>query len=156
MQLNKKRNDMPTPGRWISAIHRMKSVYLDRELAPLGLNGATYLYLVVIDVHGSQMQEVFSQELAINKSCVTRSISRLEELGYVEREPDPNDRRAMLVSLTAKGRKIVPQVRKALEAFTELLNQGLNDKQIREAENLLMTMRENLAQYFENSKVSAS
>jgi DNA-binding MarR family transcriptional regulator len=156
MQLNKKRNDMPTPGRWISAIHRMKSVYLDRELAPLGLNGATYLYLVVIDVHGSQMQEVFSQELSINKSCVTRSISRLEELGYVEREPDPNDRRAMLVSLTAKGRKIVPQVRKALEAFTELLNQGLNDKQIREAENLLMTMRENLAQYFENSKVSAS
>ncbi|MAX24571.1 MAG: hypothetical protein CMJ19_08705 [Phycisphaeraceae bacterium] len=156
MQLTKKQSDTPTPGRWISAIHRMKSVYLDRELAPLGLNGATYLYLMVIDTHGSQMQEVFSQELAINKSCVTRSISRLEELDYVQREPDPNDRRAMLVSLTAKGKRVVPKVREALQAFTEILNQGLSERQVKQAEKLLMTMRQNMAEHLESSKVSAS
>lgn len=152
MQLTKKFSDLPTPGRWISAIHRMKSVFLDRQLAPLGLNGATYLYLVVLDAHGNQMQDVFSQELALNKSCVTRSLSRLEELGYVQRESDPNDRRVMQVSLTAKGKKVIPKIRESLHAFTTILNEGLTDTQTRQAENLLMVMRQNLADHLHQSK----
>lgn len=130
----------------------MKSVFLDRQLAPLGLNGATYLYLVVLDAHGNQMQDVFSQELALNKSCVTRSLSRLEELGYVQRESDPNDRRVMQVSLTAKGKKVIPKIRESLHAFTTILNEGLTDTQTRQAENLLMVMRQNLADHLHQSK----
>ncbi|HCD32124.1 MAG TPA: MarR family transcriptional regulator [Phycisphaerales bacterium] len=156
MQLSKKNTKLPTPGRWISAIHRMKSVYLDRELAPLQLNGATYLYLVVLDVHGSQMQDVFSKELALNKSCVTRSICRLEELGYVQREPDPNDGRAMLVSLSAKGKKIVPRIRQSLETFSTILHEGLTDNQVKQAEKLLMGMRQNLADHLEQNKAGQS
>ncbi|HAI10270.1 MAG TPA: MarR family transcriptional regulator [Phycisphaerales bacterium] len=156
MQLSKKNTKLPTPGRWISAIHRMKSVYLDRELAPLQLNGATYLYLVVLDVHGSQMQDVFSKELALNKSCVTRSICRLEELGYVQREPDPNDGRAMLVSLSAKGKKIVPRIRQSLETFSAILHEGLTDNQVKQAEKLLMGMRQNLADHLEQNKAGQS
>lgn len=144
------------PGRWISAIHRMKTVFLDRELAPLKLNGATYLYILVLDTHGSQMQEVFCRELAINKGCVARSLSRLEELGYISRQPDPNDRRAMCVDLTAGGRKIVPPIRKALTQFTNILTEGLSERQMRQAEKLLMTMRQNMDNHMQQCKAGAS
>jgi DNA-binding MarR family transcriptional regulator len=35
-------------------------------------------------------------------------VSILEQLGYVERRPDPNDRRARLVFLTKRGEAVRP------------------------------------------------
>ncbi len=34
-------------------------------------------------------------------------VDELEELGYVERRPDPTDRQAKLITLTARGRAAV-------------------------------------------------
>ena len=36
---------------------------------------------------------------------LTKTLRRLEDADYVRRLPDPNDRRALLVELTAKGRR---------------------------------------------------
>ena len=39
----------------------------------------------------------------VSAAAVTKRISRLEELGLVERAPDPNDKRGTLVGLTKRG-----------------------------------------------------
>jgi DNA-binding MarR family transcriptional regulator len=39
------------------------------------------------------------------KSNITQLVDRLEGDGLVERQPDPNDRRARLATLTPAGRK---------------------------------------------------
>ena len=50
-------------------------------------------------------------ELAAGANMTPQSmgqiVDELEELGYVVRRPDPTDRRAKLIVLTAKGRKAV-------------------------------------------------
>lgn len=38
---------------------------------------------------------------------VTKLVARLAELGYVERTTDPNDRRVVLVAVTAAGRRLL-------------------------------------------------
>lgn len=40
---------------------------------------------------------------------LTRMIGTLEEAGYVVRRPDPADRRAVRVSLTDRGRRVVAE-----------------------------------------------
>lgn len=44
----------------------------------------------------------------VRKQSVTQAVEELERLGYVERRPDPNDRRARLVFLTARGQGVRP------------------------------------------------
>jgi DNA-binding MarR family transcriptional regulator len=43
----------------------------------------------------------------VSQPAITQMITRLEADGLVERRPDPHDGRAVLVHLTAAGRKVV-------------------------------------------------
>jgi len=47
------------------------------------------------------------EELLLSSGAMTNRIDRLEQSGYVERIPDPNDRRGIIVRLTRKGRAAV-------------------------------------------------
>ncbi|MDE1995514.1 MAG: MarR family transcriptional regulator [Rhizobiaceae bacterium] len=44
----------------------------------------------------------------VRKQTMTQAVEELERLGYVERRPDPNDRRGRLVFLTERGRGVRP------------------------------------------------
>ncbi|MEV6106236.1 MarR family transcriptional regulator [Streptomyces sp. NPDC051940] len=51
--------------------------------------------------------------LAVEPSHVTRQVQRLEQLGYVARVADPEDRRAQRIELTADGAAVVDRIREA-------------------------------------------
>ena len=38
---------------------------------------------------------------------MTNRLDRLEEAGWIRREPDPDDRRGVVVGLTRKGRELI-------------------------------------------------
>jgi DNA-binding MarR family transcriptional regulator len=44
----------------------------------------------------------------VRKQTMAQAVEQLEQLGYVERRPDPDDRRARLVVLTERGRAVKP------------------------------------------------
>ena len=44
----------------------------------------------------------------VRKQTMAQAVEELEQLGYVERRPDPADRRGRLVFLTGKGGKVRP------------------------------------------------
>jgi len=47
------------------------------------------------------------KETLVTSGTMTNRVDRLEERGFVERLPDPNDRRGVLVRLTDEGRRAV-------------------------------------------------
>ncbi|MEV1331029.1 MarR family transcriptional regulator [Micromonospora costi] len=58
--------------------------------------------LAYLDAEGSRATELARQS-GQHKQVVGKLIDELEALGYVERRPDPTDRRAKLVAPTARG-----------------------------------------------------
>jgi len=44
----------------------------------------------------------------MRKQSMAQAVEQLDRLGYVERRPDPADRRARLVCLTERGRAVRP------------------------------------------------
>jgi DNA-binding MarR family transcriptional regulator len=57
-----------------------------------------------------------AQRLILSPGGTTKVIDRLEEMGCVERSPDPEDRRATLVALTDAGRDAIDRNRAVIDA----------------------------------------
>jgi DNA-binding MarR family transcriptional regulator len=60
---------------------------------------------------------------------MTHLVDRLEALGLVERLPDPEDRRGLLVGLTRKGRALVDRVTPSHLATERRLLEGLTERE---------------------------
>lgn len=66
----------------------------------------------------------------ITSGGLTKRLDRLEAAGWVARHPDPGDRRATLVRLTAEGRHLIDRVLPSLlNREHEILAEALSDRQ---------------------------
>ena len=55
--------------------------------------------------HGVRLTDI-AERSRITKQSVGEIVTNLEQLGYVERIPDPADKRAKLVRLTGRGKEV--------------------------------------------------
>ncbi len=102
---------------------------LTRRLGPTFVNaGVTpqqWTVLSTIDSAGGQTSLVaISRRLLVTKQNMTGMITRLEELGLVERYDDPSDLRSWRLQLTRRGRGLLEKVRPAYDLWrNELLRE---------------------------------
>ena len=76
--------------------------------------------LLHLEKEGSllRMSEI-AQRLILSRGGTTKVIDRLEEMGLVVRRPDPKDRRATTVSITAAGRQAQAEARRVIDTVLE-------------------------------------
>lgn len=74
---------------------RRRATAVHPELQPLG-----YKVLSILASEDAQQQIVLAEELQVDKATMSRMIKWLESKELVTRVPDPDDGRAMLVSIT--------------------------------------------------------
>jgi MarR family transcriptional regulator, multiple antibiotic resistance protein MarR len=117
----------------------------DRELAPLGLNTAQALVLVVMaDAQAGTAAEV-CKHLAYDPGAMTRLIDKLEALGLVRRMRGERDRRSARLELTSEGRRMHGEVTRVQVAVLNRMLRGFSRAQARTLEALLKRMLENAA-----------
>ena len=63
--------------------------------------------LANIDIETGTRASVLAERAGITKQAVGQLVDDLEQKSYVKRVPDPDDGRARLVRLTAKGRRTI-------------------------------------------------
>jgi DNA-binding MarR family transcriptional regulator len=88
-----------------------------RQQTTGGLTQSQSSALASVDKLGSPTLGALAAREAVQPPSMTRIVGALEEMGYVVRTPDPDDRRAVRVVLTASGRRILDLNRSAKNAF---------------------------------------
>src|SRR6266536_5154953 len=73
-------------------------------------------YLNVFQYPGPQgaRPSDLAARLRISKQALNHLLGQLERLGYLERQPDPDDLRSKRIALTKRGYSIVPVIRDAV------------------------------------------
>ena len=87
---------------WVQAIHAALDDAGFGDVRPSHANVFTF-----VPAAGIQVSEL-TQLAHVRKQTMAQAVEELEQLGYVERRPDPNDRRARLVFLTSRGELVRP------------------------------------------------
>jgi DNA-binding MarR family transcriptional regulator len=120
-----------------------------------GLTRSEYELLVMLvmsindDKHAFTVTEI-SNLLQITPAGVTHLINPLEEAGYIERRPEPSDRRIVLIGLTGKGAQAAEAlISEVQENLIGLVNH-LGEQDSRTLVRLMTKAIEYFAMQFEN------
>ena len=122
--------------------HQIVLARVEATLRPLGVTFARYevLMLLWFSRRGSLPMKVIGSRLQVHPTSVTNAVDRLEDAGLVTRSTHPEDRRAMLVALTAEGRELAERATKALN--TEVFEQpDLGATDVRSLVDVLTRLR---------------
>jgi len=93
---------------WRSMVNNWKRLQHDVEknLLRLGLNVAELRILRVLHEQGSSPMNRFCAETMLSQPSITGIVDKLEEAGLVERVRSLEDRREVLIAITAKGDEV--------------------------------------------------
>ena len=93
-----------SPAVLISILNRVVDDEVIAALAPEygDVRQAHGVVFEMLDPSGSRVADL-ARRARMTRQAMGELVADLEQLGYVERRPDPRDRRAKLVVLTAKG-----------------------------------------------------
>ena len=113
--------NMETGYRFADNSRQLRRLF-DERVRSLGLTGPQARLLLSLDLHPNENQAFYAERLEIEPITLTRIADRMEDAGWLERQPDPGDRRARILHLTDKSRGIVDQLQMAVEdLFDDML-----------------------------------
>mgnify|MGYP003310526605 FL=1 len=140
---------MPDLMHHVTDIARCAALYRQEELAVLGLKSCHASYLCAVCDHPGITQDQLARRIFINKSNVARQLASLEEDGFVERRPSPEDKRAIQVFPTQKALDAMPQIVRIFRCWESFVAQDLSEEERCQLASMLEKMKARSADWME-------
>lgn len=131
-------------------IARVAVQYRGEELAAFGLKSCHASYLAVICHNPGITQDQLARRIFINKSNVARQLVVLEEGGFVERKPSPDNKRATLVYPTQKALDVLPEIHRIFRDWEAFVAQDLTEEERALAVKMLEKIHTRSGEWMEN------
>ena len=81
------------------------------ERAGVEVTGAAQRLIYYLMENGPMRLSELARRTETDPGILTRQVNALEAQGHVERRPDPTDRRASIVQMSPKGRRVAQRLR---------------------------------------------
>ena len=88
-------------------------------LAKHGVSMWAYIVLSALDYSAIRTQSALAEFIGADKSRIIPTLDELQKHRYIERIPDPDDRRARLLNITESGRAIKNAVQAEIQRGEE-------------------------------------
>jgi DNA-binding MarR family transcriptional regulator len=121
----------------IMGISRRFKRTLEETLSEHGLGWADWQLLGALVRKSPRSAGALAEIVELSSGAMTNRLDRLEESGFVRRIPDPDDRRGVLVELTAKGQRAYHAAAGDEATKEALITSALNKREKEELNSLL-------------------
>ena len=136
-----------TIGRFIALLHRMATLYLGQELPSLKIGAGQYIFLAELFDEEGQSQDELTHRIYVDKANTARALNKLEDVGYVRRVSDKNDKRIKRAFLEPSALEIQEEFWQIIMRWSEILTQDISRQRQDRLTRDLKKMTENAAAY---------
>ena len=113
---------------WLTRFSRMNTVAIESCCVAIGMTASEVSVLGMLSRADSPLSPTRLQVLVIQSpGGLTKTLRRLEDAGFVRRRPDAADRRALLVELSASGRRAATRAAALVRGHYTRLLDGLTE-----------------------------
>lgn len=134
----------------ISLIARHSNTFLMRELQQWEIGYAENWVLMFLSKNNKVNQETIAKHLMIDKGSIAKTVSKLEEKGYIVRETNKDNQREKLIQLSEKGENIIEYMKAALRKWNDTILKGISPEQEKQLEGLIGIISQNASDYIIN------
>ena len=116
----------------------------EQVLRPAGFGMAYFPVIVALEENGALLQKDLAKIAHVEQPTMAALLGRMERDGIIIRKAHPADKRASLISLTAKAKRHLPEVKETMVQIAEQAVSGLNENERETLLTLLKRVTENL------------
>jgi len=131
-------------GFLIHDVARLMRTAFDRHTAPIGLTRAQWWVMVYLYRQDGLTQTELAEVLDLGKVTLGGLIDRLEGKGWVERRPDPVDRRMKRIFLTDRASEVTSKMVTFGRDLMDQVTQGMSPDEHDQLVDLLVGLKANL------------
>ncbi len=130
-------------GNLINLISKDIHFYFRAQLKEYDMGWGQFKILVLLMDSGCLKQEEISCQLGVDKTTVARTLKKLETSDLIIRKIDPVDKRANLVYLTDKSKKLADYLKEIKKDINNHLLADLSESEIETLFTLLYKLKRN-------------
>jgi MarR family transcriptional regulator, transcriptional regulator for hemolysin len=119
--------------------------HADKRARTHGMTRAQWAILARLERQPDITQSELASLTDVEPITVGRLIDRLEDAGFVERNPDPNDRRVWRLRLTTKSTSMLQVIAAFRAELNDMMSEGIDPQTLAALIGGLQTMRANLS-----------
>ena len=118
--------------------------HFDRRAVRFGLTRAQWRAIKMLHHREDLRQNELAEFLEMEPIAVGRVIDRLQAAGFVERRPDPKDRRAWRLYVTDQARVIVGDMEIIARGLRKDATRGIGHDELQQALAVISRIKDNL------------
>jgi len=119
--------------------------HMDELLKPAGITVLPYTALTVLRRRDGLSSAQLARNSFVTAQSMTDMVTGLERRGLIVRRRDPNNRRALLISLTDAGRQLLETYDEAMDALEQRMLAGFSARERTDLKDYLNRCRSALA-----------
>lgn len=140
---------------WLTTdIARLMRTVFDRRVKALGITRPQWLAIVRLNRKPGASQSELADMMEIEKAPAGKIVDRLEERGWVERRPDPVDRRINRIFLTDRGERVFAVISPIARSTVSDALTDLTDHDITLLTQLLARVKSRLGELAESDMMA--
>ena len=129
---------MDSPFKSISILYRKSNIWLNNGCARYHLTAAQAVVILIVCDFNVLTQDEITKRLSLDKSVIAKTVTKLEETGFLVRTTNARDKRTYDIRPTEKAWNVYPFVKEQVEESFRHMTQQMTDAEREEFKRLLL------------------